>query len=84
MDLALTEMGISVLSGAITTFGSGIFLVFCLIIMFNKFGIIICATIVLSIAHALIFFPAVNYIIGPQGNVGSLKPLFKLCCRKKK
>lgn len=57
--------GISIISGAITTIGSGIFLFFGRIIIFNKFALLICATIFFSLIFSLLFFPSILHAIGP-------------------
>ena len=72
-------MGVSILSGAITTFGSGIFLFGGQIIFFNKFAVLICCTIALSFLVAMLFFASVMHIMGPEKGVGDLKNL----CDKK-
>lgn len=72
-------MGVSILSGAITTFGSGIFLFGGQIILFNKFAILICCTIALSFVVAMLLFASFMHILGPQDGVGDLKNL----CKKK-
>lgn len=48
----------------------------------------LCATLLLAVYFSLIFFPAVSYVIGPQGHNGDivywlLNPLKKLICSKK-
>lgn len=50
-------MGVSVISGAITTGGASIFLVFTTMIIFYKFGIFILSTIVFSLLISLLYFP---------------------------
>jgi multidrug efflux pump subunit AcrB len=37
-----------------------------------KFGVLIQFTIAISIIYALVFFPAINYLLGPQKNNGDL------------
>mmetsp|Transcript_15076 Transcript_15076/g.1357 ORF Transcript_15076/g.1357 Transcript_15076/m.1357 type:complete len:111 (+) Transcript_15076:958-1290(+) len=65
MRVSLKDLGISIISGASTTIGSGIFLFFATIIMFNKFAILIISTICFSLAYSLLFFAALVHIIGP-------------------
>jgi predicted RND superfamily exporter protein len=62
---ALFEMGISILGGAITTIGSGVFLMPCVIIIFHKMAIMIISTIMFSLFYSLIFFVTLTHICGP-------------------
>ena len=84
---ALEEVGISVLSGCLTTLGASFFLMLAIIIFFVKFGIFMFITIGFSVLYSLGLFMTVLGIIGPQGNTGSLWPLVekvKLWIRKRK
>lgn len=78
MQLSLEEIGISIISGASTTIGSGIFLFFATLTIFTKFAILIVSTICFSLVYALIFFSALIHAFGPEGNMGSLIYLFGL------
>jgi predicted RND superfamily exporter protein len=84
----LEEVGISVVSGAFTTLGASFFLLFAEILFFTQFGLFMFSTIGLSLLFACIFFSTVMGIMGPQDEVGSLKPLYraigKFCCRREK
>jgi len=73
MEEALSSMGISIFSGAITTIGSGIFLFFATLVFFQKFAVLIIGTIGFSLFFSLVFFSALNHLIGPQKNFGNLK-----------
>ena len=53
---AVTAMGISIFSGAITTMGSGVFLFGGTIIFFQKFALVILVTVLFSLLYSLIFF----------------------------
>ena len=55
---ALTMVGNSVLGAAITTIGSCVFLLFCVIVFFKKMGVIIIVNTIGSLFFALVFFPA--------------------------
>lgn len=74
----LGHVGISVFSGACTTLGSSIFMLAAKIIFFQQFGIFIFCTIGLSILFSLILFTTVLAIIGPEGETGSLLPLWRI------
>lgn len=71
----LGHVGISVLSGACTTIGASIFMLFARILFFFQFGIFMFCTIGLSIFYALFFFTTVLALVGPEGNTGSILPL---------
>ena len=72
MQQALKEMGVSILSGSITTFGSGVFLFGGKIILFNKFAVLVTCTITFSFFVAMLFFSAIMHIMGPQNGLGDV------------
>ena len=72
MKQAFGHMGISILSGSITTIGSALFLLFGDISVFFKFGVLISVTIVLSFCMAMFFFGALAHLLGPEGKRGQL------------
>ena len=72
----LEEVGVSVLSGAITTLGASALLLLAQIIFFYQFGFFIFFTILFSIIYALILFTTFMGLAGPENNVGSLKTCF--------
>ncbi|ELU03862.1 hypothetical protein CAPTEDRAFT_209557 [Capitella teleta] len=78
----LEEVGISVISGACTTLGASLFLLFAKILFFTEFGVFLFSTIGLSILFALMFFCTILGIIGPENDTGKLSNILK-CCRKK-
>jgi len=69
---ALLKMGSTVLAGAITTSGSGVFMFICQFTFFNKMAFLICVTIAFSLLYSLFFFIPLLYLMGPIGDVGSL------------
>eukprot|EP01062_Namystynia_karyoxenos_P028229 TRINITY_DN21427_c0_g1_i1.p1 TRINITY_DN21427_c0_g1~~TRINITY_DN21427_c0_g1_i1.p1 ORF type:complete len:1283 (+),score=341.56 TRINITY_DN21427_c0_g1_i1:123-3851(+) len=73
--LMLTEVGISVVSGAMSTLGASLFLFAPVITFFNQFGLFMFMTISLSLGMALLLFPAIMAICGPEGRTGSFKHL---------
>eukprot|EP00164_Ancoracysta_twista_P004580 GFYU01006182.1.p1 GENE.GFYU01006182.1~~GFYU01006182.1.p1 ORF type:complete len:1128 (-),score=371.69 GFYU01006182.1:28-3294(-) len=73
----LTHVGISVISGAVSTLGAAFFLFFATISFFVKFGIFIFFTIFMSLCFALLFFSAVLAAVGPQGDTGNLVVMYK-------
>lgn len=66
MQAAYTDMGISITSGAITTFGSGVFLFGGFLILFRKFAVLITSTIAISYLVAMLFFGAMSHTFGPE------------------
>eukprot|EP01051_Picozoa_sp_SAG22_P003742 SAG22_NODE_186_length_15907_cov_45.496774_9_plen_1375_part_00 len=62
---ALKTMGVSVTAGWVTSVISAVFLVFCTITFFVKFGIFMVATLALSLVFSLAFFPALLIELGP-------------------
>ena len=72
MTQAYEEMGVSILSGTLTTLGTGIFLFGSEMSIFIKFGNIIIMTISLSFAVSMIFFGALCHTIGPENGKGDL------------
>ena len=79
MKQAFTEMGESITSGAITTFGSGFFLFRCFLILFVKFALLISATIAISWVMAMIFFGAMSHCVGTESyvKIEKEKPIVK-------
>jgi len=77
MKQAFQQMGISIFSGTLTTFGSGAFLFGGQLSIFNKFAILITSTIMLSFACSMLLFGALCHIVGPENGTGDI-------CRKKK
>ena len=82
MQEAYATMGISVLSGSITTFGSGVFLFGGKINTFNKFATLITGCIGFSFITAMLLFGSLMHSIGPQNGFGDLDKLFT-CCKNK-
>merc|ERR1711988_796301 len=75
-----TSMGVSVVSGAITTFGAAVFLLFTKMTFFKEFGNFMAMTVVFSIFFALTLFMALMTEFGPvrdeAGNsTGDIKPM---------
>ena len=62
---AYGEMGISILSGAITTFGAGAFLFLGVAKPMRKMAFLIDTTVVVSFIIAMILFGALMHTIGP-------------------
>lgn len=74
----LTQVGVSVISGALSTLGATFFLFFPQISFFAKFGQFIFATILFSLFFSLTLFSCLLITpLGPQHNTGDLRVLLK-------
>jgi hypothetical protein len=69
---ALTHMGTSVVGGAITTAASAIFLLFCQVEIFHKFGVIVVVNTVFSVVFTFGFFCSMLAVVGPVGHWGEI------------
>jgi predicted RND superfamily exporter protein len=69
---SLREMGISILSGSLTTMCASLTLYLCVITSFHKFALFVLSTIVFSIFYSLFFFAAICSLAGPNGKTGNL------------
>lgn len=78
----LEEMGPSVFSGACTTLGASLFMFAAEIQFFMQFGVFMFCTIGFSLIFSLGLFTLLVGLIGPQGNTGNLKVLFRKCKEK--
>ena len=63
---AISAMGVSIFSGAMTTLGSGVFLFGGQIIFFQKFAVIITTTVLVSLAYAMVYFMSFVHAFGPE------------------
>jgi predicted RND superfamily exporter protein len=72
MQQAYREMGISIFSGFVTTFGCGLPLFFGNLTFFSKFGLLITTTVLFSILVALCTFGSLMHWIGPEKGRGDL------------
>ena len=75
---ALGEVGAPVAAAAATTFGAAVFLLFCIILPFQKLGVLICAHTAFSGVAALVVLPAVLVVLpnkdisaGPEEDTAS-------------
>jgi protein dispatched 1 len=83
MQQSYREMGISILSGCVTTFGSGVFLFGGKLVTFNKFAIMITSTVTISFLVSMLLFGAIMHAIGPQDGFGDIDCCFKKSKAKK-
>lgn len=78
---ALREMGISIISGSITTMLSVLILFACVIFLFTKFSIFVLTTIICSTFYSLCFFSACCHVVGPNDEFANISQLIKCMCR---
>lgn len=81
---ALTELGISIFFGAVTTLVAGCMLFFATITFFVKFAAVMVSTVLFSLLWGLCFFPALLVTAGPSNEMGSLRPLLRRVINRKK
>ncbi|XP_062590675.1 protein dispatched homolog 1-like isoform X2 [Saccostrea cucullata] len=78
----LEKMGLSVLSGAFTTFGASVFMLGAQIQFIYQFGIFVMITVFTSLFLSLFCFTSFLLLLGPEGDSGSITALVKrVCCR---
>jgi len=68
----LREIGISILSGSVTTMAATATLFVCVLVIFHKFATLVIWTIILSTFYSLGFFAAICHTVGPMGNFGNI------------
>merc|ERR1719247_3754198 len=71
---AMKYMGVSVISGCITSLGASFVLFFCSLQFFVVFGIFFFATIFWAWTWANLFLMPLLAIVGPEGNFGEIFP----------
>ncbi|KAJ1628185.1 hypothetical protein T492DRAFT_1019922 [Pavlovales sp. CCMP2436] len=81
---ALVDVGISVLSGAITTMGASAFLLATRVQFLFKFGVFMLGTVAFFILAANFLFASLMAILGPERDFGSLSASLRRArnCRK--
>lgn len=72
----LEEVGISVFSGACTTLGASIFMLFAQIQFLVNFGIFMFCTIGFSLVFSLGFFTTLMGLLGPSGDTGDIRIIY--------
>jgi hypothetical protein len=75
MQHSLTNMGVSVLSGAISTLMASMMLFVCSFNFFSTYGGFIFFVIFWSLVWAMCFFPAIMMTIGPNGTTARYPPI---------
>ena len=72
MKQAYKNIGVSIFGGAVVTFGAGAFLYGAKLMLYKKFAIIICCTVLISFIVSTFFFGALMHIMGPMRSCGDL------------
>ncbi|XP_077977450.1 protein dispatched homolog 1-like [Glandiceps talaboti] len=73
----LEHVGVSVVSGAATTLGASLFMLFAQILLAMQFGIFMFCTIGFSLLFSMGLFTTILGIMGPQGDTGSLLVIYR-------
>ena len=76
---AATEMGVSIVSGMITSLFASLPLLFTALTFFRQFGTFMCATVVFSLLMAVFFFMSLTSQVGPKREVEGGKSNGDLC-----
>ena len=71
MATAAAVMGVTVVAGALTTFGCAFFMFFCQLTFFTKMATLIGGTIGFSLLYSLFFFMPLLAFVGPSGKIHS-------------
>eukprot|EP00962_Isochrysis_galbana_P038414 scaffold13637_cov112-Isochrysis_galbana.AAC.1 len=86
MGTAASVMGVTVVAGALTTFGCAFFMFFCQLTFFTKMATLIGGTIGYSLLYSLFFFMPLLALLGPSGKINSTaehcRHLYVACTRK--
>ena len=79
LNVAATNMGVTVVAGGVTTLGSAIFMYVCQLSFFAKMATLIAGTIAFSLVYSLLFFMPLCAVLGPEGEiVGLREQLFRV------
>ena len=77
-SFAIRKMGGTVLGGAITTLGAGLFMLPCQLLIFYKLGLLMVTTIFFSLLYAFGFVMPLLAAAGPSGDRFAFRPLSAL------
>ena len=80
LNVAATNMGVTVVAGGVTTLGSAIFMYVCQLSFFSKMATLIAGTIAFSLLYSLFFFMPLCALIGPQGEIKSVGERVRALC----
>jgi uncharacterized membrane protein YdfJ with MMPL/SSD domain len=77
-SFAIEKMGGTVLGGAVTTLGAGLFMLPCQLVFFHKLGLLMVTTIFFSLLYSFGFVMPLLAAAGPSGDRFSFRPLSAL------
>ena len=69
---ALRELGVSIISGSITTILATSVLFMATLVLFHKFAIFVMSTILFALFYSIMFFSALCHVMGPTGDSGDI------------
>jgi len=76
-EMALKNMGVTVLAGAVTTLVAGLSMRLCQMTFFLQMSTLISVTIVYSLLFTLFFFMCLLRLAGPEGKCGDISGLIR-------
>merc|ERR1719277_1253862 len=79
--MALNNMGVTVLAGAVTTLVAGLSMRFCQMTFFLQMSTLISITIVYSLLYTLFFFMCLLRVLGPEGECGDISKYLRMLGR---
>jgi len=82
LNVAATNMGVTVVAGGVTTFGSAIFMYACQLSFFSKMATLIAGTIAFSLLYSLFFFMPLMAVFGPEGELRTAREQLVFCRRR--
>jgi uncharacterized membrane protein YdfJ with MMPL/SSD domain len=82
INVAATNMGVTVVAGGVTTFGSAIFMYACQLSFFSKMATLIAGTIAFSLLYSLFFFMPLCAVFGPEGELRTAREQLVHCGRR--
>ena len=82
LNVAATNMGVTVVAGGVTTLGSAIFMYVCQLSFFSKMATLIAGTIAFSLLYSLFFFMPLCAVLGPEGELHTAREQLVLCGRR--
>ena len=77
-SFAIRKMGGTVVGGAVTTLGAGLFMLPCQLVFFHKLGLLMVTTIFFSLLYAFGFVMPLLTTAGPSGDRFAFRPLSAL------
>ena len=77
-SFAIRKMGGTVVGGAMTTLGAGLFMLPCQLVFFHKLGLLMVTTIFFSLLYAFGFVMPLLAAAGPSGDQFAFRPLSAL------